>query len=88
LAFPHLPASHGVSPRVNFLLINGIKIVHSAIDFFLISFPGICIDLGPRFHNLDVKESIEFFTCERGFFPSFFRGGFRNSQLSRHLHAC
>jgi len=43
LVFPHVSAFHGVSPSVNFLLINGPENGHAAIDFFLISFPGICI---------------------------------------------
>ena len=75
--FTHLSAIHGVSQNVNFLLINGIQNAHYAPDFVLISFPEICINSGPRFHNLLVKESLIFSHAKGDLFPSVFEVGFR-----------
>ena len=59
-----------------------MKIGHSAIEFFLISFPGICINLGPRFHNLLVKESLIFSHAKGDLFPSVFGVGFRKKLIN------
>ncbi len=60
-----------------------MKISHSATEFFLISFPGICIKLGPRFHNLLVKESLIFSHAKGDLFPSVFEGGFHKKLTAR-----
>jgi len=56
-----------------------MKIGHFAIEFFLISFPEICINSGPRFHNLLVKESLIFSHAKGDLFPSVFEAGFRKT---------
>jgi hypothetical protein len=77
----HLSASHRVSQNVNFLLINGMKIGHSAIDFFLISNSKSVSVKDPVFHNLLVKESLIFSHAKGDPFPSVFEGGFRKKLI-------
>jgi len=65
-----------------------MKIGHSATEFFLISFPEISINLGPRFHNLLVKESLIFSHAKGDFFPSIFGAGFRKELINNQLQSC
>jgi hypothetical protein len=51
------------------LLINGKIIGQSAIDFFLISFPEICINSGPRLHISEVINQAIFYHVKGAFFP-------------------